>query len=470
MKRVAVLSVHSCPLAALGGKETGGMNVYVREISRQMGRLGIGVDVFTRSQNPHISPIVFLGQNARVVHIKAGPEEPVAKHKLLQYMPAFTSEVVRFARNSGTSYDLIHSHYWLSGWVGGRLKKLWSVPLVHMFHTLGVLKNTAGKGGKEMEPPNRLRVEKEIGEYADCIVAPSPWEKKQMVLLNGIPASRVKVIPCGVDLQLFRPIPSSRAMKFLGITRRNFILYVGRIDAIKGIDVLIRAVHRLTCRPEGEKGDLGLIVVGGELDEDAPRESREMQSLRVLVQELKLQDRVAFWGSQRQDLLPYFYSATQALVLPSRYESFGMVALEAMACGTPVIASRVGGLKYTIENGRTGLLVPEDNPALLADGICRVVECPGVRKKLVRAALAKVRRFGWPEIAREVLSAYRALTGGLGQRKPKGPGSRERWLPVDKQGFRPFPSGGFSSSPGELGCCWQAPVSRPRPAAGPGNP
>jgi D-inositol-3-phosphate glycosyltransferase len=378
--------------------------------------------------------------------------------------------VVRFARESGAAYDLVHSHYWLSGWVGGRLKKLWSVPLVHMFHTLGVLKNTAGEGGKEIEPSKRLRVEREIGGYADCIVAPSPWEKKQMVLLNGTPPARVKVIPCGVDLHLFRPIPSSRAMKFLGLTRRNFILFVGRIDAIKGIDVLIRAVHQLSCRPEGEKGELGLIIVGGELDVDSRRESREMQRLRELVQDLNLQDRVAFWGSQRQDLLPYFYSAAQALVLPSRYESFGMVALEAMACGTPVIASRVGGLKYTIEDGRTGLLVPGGNSALLAERVCRVVERPEVRKKLVQAALAEVRQFSWPEIARKILSLYRSLPAGFGKRNPQGTGSGKGWNPGTIEGFRFFPSGEFSSSPGESGCCWPVPACRPGPGAGPGNP
>ena len=469
MRRVAVLSVHSCPLAALGGKETGGMNVYVRELSRQMGRLGIGVDVFTRSQNPHISPIVPLGQNARVVHIKAGPEEPVAKHRLLRYMPEFTSGVARFARESGAAYDLLHSHYWLSGWVGGQLKKLWSIPLVHMFHTLGVLKNTAGEGSGEKEPSRRLKVEREIGEYADCIVAPSPWEKKQMVLLNGIPPAKVKVIPCGVDLRLFRPIPSSRAMKFLGLSRRNFILFVGRIDAIKGIDVLLRAVHHLSCRPHGEEGELGLLIIGGELDEDPKRESREMQRLRQMVQELKLQDRVAFWGSQRQDLLPYFYSASQALVLPSRYESFGMVALEAMACGTPVIASRVGGLKYTIEDGRTGLLVPEGNPLLLADRICRVVERPAERKKLVKAALARVQRFSWPQIAKKILSVYRSLPTGSGKGKLKGTGRGKGWKPGEIDGLTSFPAGGFSSSPGESGCCWPVRAFRPGPEAGPQN-
>ncbi len=469
MRRVAVLSVHSCPLAALGGKETGGMNVYVRELSRQMGRLGIGVDVFTRSQNPHISPIVPLGQNARVVHIKAGPEEPVAKHKLLRYMPEFTSSVARFARESGAAYDLIHSHYWLSGWVGGQLKKLWSIPLVHMFHTLGALKNTAGEGSGETEPSRRLKVERQIGEYADCIVAPSPWEKKQMVLLNGTVPAKVKVIPCGVDLRLFRPIPSSRATKFLGLSRRNFILFVGRIDAIKGIDVLVQAIHHLSCKPRGKQGELGLIIIGGELDADPKRESREMQKLRQLVQELKLQDRVAFWGSQRQDLLPYFYSAAQALVLPSRYESFGMVALEAMACGTPVIASRVGGLKYTIDDGRTGLLVPEGNPVLLADRICRVMEEPGKRKKLVKAARVKVQRFSWPQIAQKILSVYRSLPPGSGKGKPKGTRSKKGWNPGGIEGFTSCPSGEFPSSPGESGCCWPVPAFRPGPEAGPQN-
>jgi D-inositol-3-phosphate glycosyltransferase len=259
-------------------------------------------------------------------------------------------------------------------------------------------------------------------------------------------------------------------MEFLGLTRRNFILFVGRIDAIKGIDVLIRAVQRLSCRPEGEKGQLGLIIVGGELDMDPWRESKEMQRLRELVQDLKLQDRVAFWGSQRQDLLPYFYSAAQALVLPSRYESFGMVALEAMACGTPVIASRVGGLKYTIEDGRTGLLVAEGNSALLAERICRVVERPGVREKLVQAALAEVRQFSWPEIAQKVLSVYRSLPAGSGKGKPKGTGRNKGRGHEKMEGLTPFPSEGFSSSPGGSGCCWPVPAFRPGPGAGPGNP
>jgi D-inositol-3-phosphate glycosyltransferase len=409
MKRIAVLSVHSCPLAALGGKETGGMNVYVRELSREMSRLGFRVDVFTRSQNPHISRIVPLERNARVIHLKAGPEEPVPKDDLFQYLPEFVSGVVQFAGSEDISYDLVHSHYWLSGWVGGELKHKWSIPLVHMFHTLGALKNQMSRAKEKKEPMKRLAVEGQIMDFADRVVAPSPWEKEEMVSYHQAQREKIKVIPCGVDLKVFKPIRSLKAKKFLGLLEKKFILFVGRIDAIKGIDVLIRAIHHLTCKPFSSNQELGLIIVGGEMDADPQMENQEMQRLRKMVARMKLQDRVAFLGYQRQDLLPYFYSAAEALVLPSRYESFGMVALEAMACGTPVIASRVGGLQYTVEDGRTGFLIPEGDWRLLAERICEVIENPSLRKRIVTVAMAKVKQFGWPTITQKVLSLYEAL-------------------------------------------------------------
>lgn len=409
MKNIAVLSVHSCPLAALGGKETGGMNVYVRELSREMGRLGMRVDVFTRSQNPNISRIVRLGRNARVIHLKAGPEEPVPKYELFQHLPEFTRGVREFAIAGRTSYDLVHSHYWLSGWVGGQLKQEWSVPLVHMFHTLGALKNAANRKEMGREPKRRLSVEGQIMGFADGLVAPTPWEKEQMILHHQAQPSKIKVIPCGVDLNLFKPMPSLRAKRFLGLSERKFILFVGRIDAIKGIDVLIKAIHRLSRKPLKGNQELGVIIIGGELDIDPRIESQEMERLRKMVARMNLQNRIAFWGSQRQDLLPYFYSAAEALVLPSRYESFGMVALEAMACGTPVIASRVGGLQFTVEDGRTGFLVPEGDWLLLAESIREVIENPSLRKRLAAAAMAKVKQFGWPTITKKVLSLYRSL-------------------------------------------------------------
>ncbi len=408
MRNLAVLSVHSCPLAALGGKETGGMNVYVRELSRQLGRLGIQVDVFTRSQNPHICTVVPLGRNARVIHIKAGPEEPVPKKRLFDYLPEFTSGVDQFAREYRLKYDLLHSHYWLSGWVGSQLKQQWSIPLVHMFHTLGTLKNSVLRGKREQEPEKRLLIERQIMRSADGLIAPNPWEKEQMILQNA-PSSRVQVIPCGVDLNLFKPIPSSRAKKFLGLSQRDFILYVGRIDAVKGIDVLIRAIHHLSRTPLEGSQELGLIIIGGELDAESQDKSEEMQNLRKMVTRMNLRERVAFWGSQRQDLLPYFYSAAHALVLPSRYESFGMVALEAMACGTPVIASRVGGLQYTVEDERSGLLFPEGDSRMLSESIREVIENRHLKERLVKAALVRVKQYNWPKIARKVLSFFNSL-------------------------------------------------------------
>jgi D-inositol-3-phosphate glycosyltransferase len=408
MKRLAVLSVHSCPMAALGGKETGGMNVYVRELSRQFGRLGIQVDVFTRSQNPHICPVVPLGRNARVIHVKAGPEEPIPKQEIFPHLPEFTSRVIHFAEENRRDYELVHTHYWLSGWVGKRLREKWSIPLVHMFHTLGILKNFVLPGNREREPRRRLTVERQILGFADGLIAPNPWEKDQMIGQGALP-SKIDVIPCGVDLRLFKPLSCSRARRILGLSQREFILYVGRIDAIKGIDVLIRAIHWLSRRRLKGGQELGLIIIGGEKEEGGQEKSKEMLRLRKMVTRMGLQERVAFWGSQRQDWLPFFYAAAQALVLPSRYESFGMVALEAMACGTPVIASRVGGLQYTVEDEESGLLFPEGDWRLLAECIREVLENRLLRQKLVASALERVKEFSWPKVAQKVLAFYQAL-------------------------------------------------------------
>jgi len=409
VKRTAVFSVHSCPLAALGGKETGGMNVYVREMSREMGRLGFQADVFTRSQNPHIARVVQIGRNARVIHLKAGPEKPLPKNELLPHLPEFIDGIKKFSAEEGVSYDLIHSHYWLSARVGEALRKEWSVPLIHMFHTLGVLKNSLNRRRGEKESAERIQIEKEIMASADILVAPSPWEKEKMVSHYGAEPGKIRVIPCGVDLTLFRPVSASKARKYLGLSERKFVLFVGRIDAIKGIDLLIRAIDCLVEKSCLGKHEIGLIIVGGDRDADPQIETQEMQRLRKLVTRLNLEEEVAFWGAQRQDLLPYFYSAAEAIILPSRYESFGMVALEAMGCGMPVIASRVGGLQFTVEDGRTGFLVPEGNWRELADRIRKVIVSPELKKKLGRAALRRVKRFSWPKIAREVLAVYRSL-------------------------------------------------------------
>jgi D-inositol-3-phosphate glycosyltransferase len=244
---------------------------------------------------------------------------------------------------------------------------------------------------------------------AETIVAPSPWEKERMVAHYGADPEKIRVIPCGVDLNLFRPISPARARKFLGLSKRKFVLFVGRIDAIKGIDLLVRAIDCLVERSCLGKHNIGLIIVGGDRDADPRIETQEMQRLRKMVSRLKLEKEVAFWGAQRQDLLPFFYSAAEAIILPSRYESFGMVALEAMGCGTPVIASRVGGLQFTVEDGRSGLLFPEGNWKELAARIIEVISSPRLKKKLGQAALKRAGKFSWPRIAREILGVYRSF-------------------------------------------------------------
>lgn len=420
MKKVAVLSIHSCPLAALGGKETGGMNVYVRELSREMGRKGWYVDVFTRSQNPHISRIVPLGKNARVIHLPAGPEIPIPKNEILRFLPEFINNLDRFTAQNKIFYDLIHSHYWLSGWVGEKLKGKWTIPFLHMFHTLGILKDSAQRDKKEKEPKERLRIETEIMEAADYIIAPNPWEKKQMISLNNVPPIKIKVIPCGVDLNLFKPMPMEKAKKNLGLAaEKDFVLFVGRIDAIKGIDVLIKAFNYLVKKYLNSRKELGLIIIGGEIDINMREENQEWQKLKRMVTNLRLQERIAFWGPQRQDLLPYFYSAAQALILPSRYESFGMAALEAMACGTAVIASEVGGLPFTIKDGVNGFLIPEGDWVLLAEKIYEIVRDQNLRKRIKEEGLHKAKEFAWPIIAQKVLSLYSSLMIYSGEHIPR---------------------------------------------------
>lgn len=409
IKRIAVLTVHSCPKAALGGKETGGMNVYVRELSREMGRRGIQVDIFTRSQNPHISSTARIGPKARVIHVRAGPEEPIPKNELFQFLPDFVRAVMEFAATHQIAYDLIHSHYWLSGWVGGQLKYQWKVPLVHMFHTMGSFKNSFTSRKEDREPRQRILVEEQIMDFADGLVAPNPWEEGQMILRYAVPAGKIKVIPCGVDLRVFRPIPAAKARKYLGLSDKPFILYVGRIDAIKGIETLIRATHRLARQPVQGKENWGLIIIGGEMDTDPEKEDREMRRLREAVEKKGLHNRVAFWGSQRQALLPYYYSAAEMLVIPSRYESFGMVALEAMACGTPVIASKVGGLQYTVQDGKTGFLFPEGDWQRLAERMGQVLQTASLKRQLGDVAAARAQHYGWPSIADQVLGFYDSI-------------------------------------------------------------
>jgi D-inositol-3-phosphate glycosyltransferase len=406
--RVAMLSVHTCPLAALGGKETGGMNVYVRELSRQLGRMGASVDVFTRSQNPAIPRVVPFGDGVRVIHLPAGPEAPIARERIHAHVAEFVDGVDDWRIVRGLEYDLLHAHYWLSGVVAQDLRARWGVPMLQMFHTLGRLKNRVARSVDELEPALRIEAEEELVSGADRVVAANEVERAHLVRHYGASAERVAVVPCGVDTDLFRPGDQAAERAALGLDAGPLLLYVGRMSPIKGLHTLLDAMVALRARVPG----LRLLLVGGETDE--PRDGHEL-AVRRRCAELALDDTVQFIGAQPQPRLRAYYVAADALVLPSHYESFGMVALEAMACGTPVIASSVGGLTTTVRDGLTGLLVPEGDAPGLAGRVERLFGDDGLRWRLGREGIRWARGHRWPCVAEAVCREYARLTTRAGE-------------------------------------------------------
>jgi D-inositol-3-phosphate glycosyltransferase len=400
--RVAVLSVHTCPLAALGGKETGGMNVYVRELARELARMRVRADVFTRSQNPAIPRVSAIGDGVRVVHLPAGPEAPMAREKVHEHLDEFVDGVEAFRIGHGIDYDLIHGHYWLSGVVGLTLRERWGVPLVQMFHTLGRLKNDATRNGAEREPALRIAEEARIVGTADRVVAATTIERAHLVSHYGAAAARIAVIPCGVDTELFAPGDQAAARRALGLDDRPRLLYVGRLAPIKGLETLLDGMGRL--RAAGSRAHL--CIVGGDADE--PLDGHEGE-LRARLRRLDLHDTVTFVGAQPQERQRAWYVAADAIVLPSYYESFGMVALEAMACGSPVVASRVGGLQTTVRDGVTGLLTPDHDAAALADTLARLLDDADLRWRLGREGVRWAAQHRWPCVAEAVCREYAAL-------------------------------------------------------------
>ena len=416
IRRIAMLSVHTCPLATLGGKETGGMNVYVRDLSRELSRRGIAVDVFTRSQDPNIPHISTgqLGELGRVIHIPTGPERPYDKNRVFDHLPEFVRRVAHFALRENLGYDLIHSHYWLSGWAARDLRAVWCVPIVQMFHTLGEMKNRVAQTPEERESPRRIEVEREVMHFADRLIAATPLEKAQMTWLYGADADKISVVPAGVDLKLFRPIPRAEAKRRIGISpQHKMILFVGRIQPLKGIPTLVQAMKRVTDQYPGWRDNLCLIIIGGDPNPDSTSEQREFERLKQLRDDLGIGDLVTFLGAKDQDTLVYYYSAAEMVVMPSHYESFGMVALEAMACGTPVIGSDVGGLSFSIEDGFNGYLVPGQDPEALADKITLLLKHPNLRDHLGEQAIRWSKRYDWQHVADEILDVYHMVRADL---------------------------------------------------------
>lgn len=406
--RVAMLSVHTCPLATLGGKETGGMNVYVRDLSRELSRRGIAVDCFTRSQNPNIPRIgTRLAPKGRVIHVPAGPEAPYDKNRIADHLPQFVHGVLDFARREGLQYDVIHSHYWLSGLAARDLRRAWGAPIVQMFHTLGHMKNSVAISPQEWETEQRIEGEAEAMDAADLLVAATPLERAQMVWLYGADAGKIAVVPCGVDLDFFHPMPQDEAKEVLDLPQeRCVILFVGRIEPLKGIDTLLQAIALLAPEMPCWRDELSVVIIGGAPGAGLEQVNAELARLERLRTELGIEDLVTFLGAKDQDRLVYYYSAAEMVVMPSHYESFGMVALEAMACGTPVVASKVGGLAFSVQDGHTGFLVPDRDAEALAAKIRLLLKDHDLRTQLGRQAARWAQRYGWPTIVDQTVELY----------------------------------------------------------------
>ena len=397
--RIALVSYHTCPLARLGGRFSGGLNVYVRDSARELARRGFLVDIFTAAHRGGGFGVARLSPGVRLVHVPVGPD--LSRAALYAGYRTFAGRICRFARAEGIRYDLIHAHYWLSGLVGLELKRAWNVPLVGMFHTLALVKYQARVG--EEEPPERVEAERRVAAGADALVAATEQEKGVLVRLYGASPDTIFVSPCGVDLNLFRPRDPRAARRRLGLpVGKPVILYVGRLDPLKGLDILLRAVARLDD-PAGVR----LVVVGGDRGSASERER-----LEGLVRDLGLDGVVRFIGPVAHRQLPWYFSAATVTVVPSYHESFGLVALESLACGTPVIAARVGGLTRTVVDGLNGYLVSWHCPEAFTERLELLLGNEGLRRRLAAEARASVQAFTWPAVAARLADLYSSLRAG----------------------------------------------------------
>jgi D-inositol-3-phosphate glycosyltransferase len=370
-----------------------------------------------------------LGELGRVIQVKAGPEQPYNKNKVYDHLEEFVAGVQAYVQTRQVRYDLIYSHYWLSGLVAASLRQAWRIPIVQMFHTLAEMKNRVAQSPAERETELRANSEGEIMGFVDRLIAATPLEKNQMTWLYGASPEKIAVAPPGVDLNRFKPMDQAEALTQIGVpANHRLILFVGRIQPLKGIDVLMKALALVQEREPDLAGSICVSIIGGDPKPDAELELAELERLKKLQAELNISDLVTFLGAKDQDNLVYYYSGAAMVVMPSHYESFGMVAIEAMACGTPVVASDVGGLTFSIEDGYNGFLVPGRDPQALANKIILLLKHPILREQLSEQARTWVARYSWVNIAEELreifeqtLAEYKNESEQVGEKQGDNP-------------------------------------------------
>ncbi len=398
-QRVAMISMHTSPLATPGVGDSGGLNVYVSEVSRRLGERGLKVDVFTRAQAPDAAAIVEVHEHTRVIHVPAGPAGSVAKEDLLDLVQVFGE---RLEAEMG-HYDLIHSHYWLSGMVGRRLKAHDNIPLVHTMHTMAKVKNAALSDDQTEEPDDREQGEAAIVADADVLTANTPDEAAELERHYGASPDRVRIVPPGVDLHVFHPCDQPKNRAQLGVDQEaRVILFVGRIQPLKAPDVLIRALAELVQRDPGRRSRLQLIIIGSPSGPDAEWST----TLTPLARELGVGDLTVLRPHSPRAELFRWYCAADVVGVPSYNESFGLVALEAQACARPVVATDVAGLRHTVRDQVTGILVPGQDPGAWAEALGTLLDDDQERLRMGARAAAHASGFSWDNTAAATLSAY----------------------------------------------------------------
>ncbi len=402
--RVAMISLHTSPLDQPGTGDAGGMNVYVVELARRLAARGIEVDIFTRATSSSLPVVVETAPGVLVRNIHAGPFEGLTKGELPGQLCVFAREVLRTeAAQPVGHYDVVHSHYWLSGQVGALARDRWGVPLVHSMHTMAKVKNDALADGDTPEPTARIIGEEQVVEAADLLVANTDLEAKQLINLYDADPARVEVIHPGVDLEMFRPHDRGHVRRVLGLPAdATVLMFAGRIQPLKAPDVLLRAVAVLLARDPSLRPGLVVPIVGGPSGSglDHP------ESLAQLATALGLADVVRFVPPVDQATLADWYAAADLVAVPSYNESFGLVAVEAQAVGTPVVAAAVGGLTTVVADGRSGVLVEGHDPGVWAEAVHRLVRDPALRARLGTGAVEQANRFSWDLTADRTLATY----------------------------------------------------------------
>lgn len=390
-RRIAVVSMHTSPTASLGQNANGGLNVYVREVATAFSDRGIATDVFTRRQSPDEPSVEHLAEESRVIYLPAG--NGLDKYSLFAEVGPFSRRIAEFARREGVAYDFLFSHYWLSGEVACLLRPTLAPRWAHVAHTLGLVKNRALATGAQPEPASRIRVEGEIAREADLLIASTEEESADLINLYGADPEHVYVVPPGVDLSMFQPIDRAEARGKIGYGEGRLLLFVGRLERLKGVDIAIRALALLRDRAHD---DVRLLILGEDSTEGG---ESEMSRLKAVASAAGVRDRVDFLGSVAHHELPYFYSAADVLVMPSYSESFGLVGLEAQACGRPVVGSNVTGLRSVIRDEVSGYLIEGPDPAAYAERIGRLLDNPELARQMGLRGRLLAQRFSWTRTA-----------------------------------------------------------------------